>query len=245
MDKRIFALLIVLILSFSFLMAATMVFPTINSNTTPVESGQSIIYYLKVLNKQLVASSVSAELNDYSDEEREARANEAKQNMGSIKPPVVTDAIEKNTNQINTFTWKNLRQGSENHAAIFFPFVKSKLNDTNRQLGLSFTANSIKKEQWVWAYVNGKEIPCYSGWSSIINVAKYPLRFTWWETDESCTFPIDGIDVVSISIKDSGTGGYDLIIKSPLIPDSCNGKEQTQGVVSNSENALYLDKCSK
>jgi hypothetical protein len=67
MDKRFVAILLVLSLSASFFLAEVVVYlpsPGQESTPTEFEEGQSMIYYLKVLNKQLVGTGVVEDKGD-------------------------------------------------------------------------------------------------------------------------------------------------------------------------------------
>lgn len=215
MRKIILLFVLFLLFSLFFVYARTIVAEVeiIEDSELPsVHGGKSILYYLKVINKNLITTSLS-----------QAPTREEIFELGAIdtidiSPP--SDRVISNKS-IKKIIWNNLVDLGNNSIT----FNKVKFN------GGEHTLSIILLDDWRswWGHraievkVDGKTVDCQKKWGVPLNLAtKRLVLSTWGDQSEVCKEQIGSSEyVLNVSNFSKPNGKFSMTLESPLIPNNC------------------------
>lgn len=249
MEKKIFLTIATLLLLVGFVFAGVVtpaVGPTPDgTGTTSLATGQSVAYYLKVLNSSVISQVVSgvAAVNSKTKETLTSTEVQQAQKTGplvdallkSTVPSMPPTSFENKGMTVYSANWIDLPDTGNTPQTIDFPKVKCG-NENEMSLRVVFSRVSLLwfKVIGVGLSTDGKtytQVDCSSGWSNISNFGSRDLVFKALNTG-SCELKVCGNNVADFTIQSAGSS-YGVIIKSPLIPSSCDGKSFSQKFASN------------
>jgi|GEM_PF-3589966 len=252
MSKKIFLIGVVLLLLVSLVfvfardLEATVTLPQIP--TQPTLEGQSVVYYMKMLNSKIFSSSIASG-DIIFDSKLKSETTKDSINISQ------SGSEGRNSNSENKVTWVGIRA---KQASIIFPPVESKVNGTKGQLSMVYARGKVLGsfdwgERFVSVMNNGLVVTCYDRAMSVTKLnnsvwgSQTSLYLMPFESEDSCNNPsvlVDNLPLVNI-VANKGDGVDSVEITSPLIPDVCNGKT-FDNVYSNS-NKLTITKemCEK
>ncbi len=190
----------------------TLPLPTSTPTTT---SGNSIIYYLKVINSNLVDNSFGGLRNA-----NVSKAQEINSKVGSSNSSSATNdsSITQTELKSKEVTWTDILPTES--ATIIFPKIQS--SSGNHQLKVIFNPREWWGVRFVEVFDNGVRINCQSGfWTTAWNGLGLAdsMVFGWGEGDEPCKKIIANNYIVEMSV--SGESRKNIVLKSPIIPQSC------------------------
>jgi hypothetical protein len=243
MEKRVLIIAIAVILCLVFVMADTVninpvyiedVAPTPSTTTatvtpaTPLATGQSVVYYLRSLNKSVLLKEPVVELS-------EAERVVVKEELENAQRDAVTKLKESEgakkvyeSTKINEFVW----QFNDDMTAkqIFFPKVKynGKIYGNDVYWGLKTDTKVTRSIIYVagmtvGVYIGGQQVDCSEGKGIADSTPDFwTKRLGMYGNDRVCTKTIGGEEYVAVINWDRfpAPGKYSLTIKSPLIPDA-------------------------
>jgi hypothetical protein len=215
MDKRIIGLFLLILLAFSFIVTTSFA----GSASPAVPDNKSIIYYLKVLNKQLVGSSIPTV--DNAELEKIGSQLDSQSTETKTKDEFLKENSSKISTKVNTFEWEfNDQVGTK---SIYFPGVKYNDVDYGKLIVVVTRGGVIGVDVYAQVEVLGKTIKCgenSSFFGRFIDLWTNRLSLTFGN-QRVCDTKIGSEPVVVLNLNRLvGVGKDKLIIKSPLIPDS-------------------------
>jgi hypothetical protein len=226
---KFFCVIFIILMFFSIVLSAIQKVnaPVVSSGGTTgatgklvnVEDGQSIIYYLKVLNKQLVGSNSNVSVNEL----QTISAEEAKKISGDeekkFSPPGENSVVKvQNVFKLKTVKWTDVIPSQK--TKIIFPEIS--INGDKHQLKIVFNERNLFGVRFVQVYDKEKLINCNSGfWSSAWNglwLSK-SMVFGWGEGVDTCEEIVGNSYILQIKV--SGSSNKNITLTSTLIPESC------------------------
>jgi hypothetical protein len=243
--RKVFFGMVILLFITGLVLADSFVATVVETEGTPeavVYEGESIVYYLELLNGKLLSQTDSgaaiadekarkeAELGK-TEEEIAQLVNESKSTVSGAQKTAKNPAAEKvNTRWDNSSTWTSILGGS--NSTIIFPPVIA--DGKSQQLKLVFMPRGSDGIANIDPYINNEITKCYQGWGRFFNNwLGSTIVLGWGEGQETC-YATKIENRYFLDVKLSSSGGYSqLVIKSPLIPDACRGKTFSQDTADN------------
>ena len=222
MEKRIFGISLFLIFILSLSVAAVISEISINvgdvGTSQPVQPtvGKSVVYYAKLVNKQIVENDLSY-------------GQLTKADLDSLKAKETGKAGVKSDKTvdfdgINEVKWSGILDSGDSAVS----FNKVKLGEKEYQLSIIFIDSW---RRWlgfkpIEVKVNGDTVPCYSRWSVGLNASINQLILASpLETEEVCKYQVgtgnDTEYVLYVSTLNKVGSKYEMTMKSPIIPKGC------------------------
>ncbi len=223
MDKKFIGitLMFIIFIGVAFAATATLVMP--GQVDTTIQSGVSIVAYLKTVNANIVTQTSQLTSTDVKDIKDLSQKTNALPVDTAAKAPVENKGAA-------TVTWTNLLGGQT--SAVIFPQVTIDGKPYQLRLGFQDRKLATLGNAFLIISVNRGEISCYLAGGTILNpsalVAPSALLFGWGEGHEVCEATTYKNFYALDATLSSNNSYKQFALTSPLIPTACNGKSFSQ-----------------
>ncbi|MBT4192048.1 MAG: hypothetical protein HOE11_01955 [Candidatus Diapherotrites archaeon] len=260
MEKRVFIIAIAVIFCLAFAIAANTVAdievevvggtteaaPTV---TTTLASGESVIYYLRALNKEVLLKAPTS-----SGDITVAAAEKLKSQVAPTASTAISQVYENKDRAVRKFTWAGVPvvdiflSDNAPKPRIIFPEVNCG-SSVKQTLALSFSGilqgSGAGKIITVWVKDGGgdfERVQCYTGISKLLHAGEAKVLQFITADSKTCYYKVcGGENVANFTLQEKGDK-YDIIIESPLVPKECNQKSISHTSVANSRLVVPINK---
>jgi hypothetical protein len=231
MEKRVFIVAIAVLLCFAFVIAEGWSGPVVidvrdvvHDTTTPtvttpaLASGQSVIYYLRALNKEVLLKASTHNLSSAEKAKADVALTEGVKKAKTVAAAATVGKV--NSSKINTYVWKfNEGTGAK---SIIFPKVTSEGKTYENLMIIIVPEPVFGFGTLASVYLGDSEMDCgenstffgkyIDGWQNVLNLTL--------GQDRVCDARIKEEPIAILNLnRFVESGKNELSIKSPLVPD--------------------------